>query len=78
MCKTGEDEHINVIENEILFVLECDAYSQLRREYIDERVHGQPLQTNYINLFSSKNEQTIRNLPLFIHTALNVRDVLLK
>ena len=78
MCKLCEDENIQVIENEIHFVLECDAYSQLRRKYIDERFHGQPLQTNFINLFSSKNEDTIRNLALFIYTALDVREVLLK
>ena len=62
MCKICEDEHINVIENEIHFVLECDAYSQLRRKYIDESFHGQPLQINFIILFSSKNEETMRNL----------------
>ena len=60
------------------FVLECDAYSQLRRRYIDDRFHGQQLQTHIITLFSSKNEETIRNLTHFIHTALNVREVLLK
>ena len=34
--------------------------------------------TNFINLFSSKNEEKMRNLTLFIHTALHVREVLLK
>ena len=71
VCKICEDEHIHVIENEIHFVLDCDSYSQLRRKYIDERFHGQPLQTNFINLFSSRNEETIRN-DFFIHTALKV------
>ena len=69
---------IQVIENEIHFVLEFDAYSQLRWKYIDERSYRQPLQTNFINLFSSKNEDTMINLALFIHTALDVRELLLK
>ena len=40
VCKICEDENIQVIENEIHFVLECDAYSHIGRKYIDERFHG--------------------------------------
>jgi len=78
LCKICKDRHLDVIESEIHFVLECEAYAQLRLKYIDERFCGQPLESNFINLFNSKNEEKISNLAFFLHAAFNVREVLLK
>jgi hypothetical protein len=66
----------NVIESEFHFLLCCPAYSNIRRQYFENR--SWPTIQKFINILSCTNPRKIRNTAKFIYNAMNIRKEKLK
>ena len=64
----------NVLEDEFHFVLECSLYKDLRKNYIKRYYWQRPNMPKFIELFSSENCRTIKNLSIFIDKAFKMRE----
>ncbi len=67
----------NCVEDEIHFVIECPLYDNLRNRHI---VTTQALSSleNFINILSSKNQNILRNLAMFLDKAFEYRNTVLQ
>ena len=66
-----------VIEDEFHFVLECQLYSDLRKEYISNYYWRRPSMVKFLELLNFDNQTRIRKLGAFIHQAFKLRTDLL-
>ena len=64
----------NKLEDEFHFVLECDLYSDLRRNLIHRKYWIRPNMEKFISLINSTNRSEIRKLGLFIYKAFDIRN----
>ena len=64
----------NVLEDEFHFVLECSLYKDLRKTYIKRYYWLRPNMPRFIELISSENFRTIKNLSIFIDKAFKMRE----
>ena len=67
----------DVLEDEFHFVLECQAYKELRKTYISKYFWKRPNMFKFIELINSTNTRCIRRLCTFIFQAFKVRTELL-
>ena len=70
MCKVA-------IESEIHFVLCCPVLDDIRRQYISPKYYNYPCDFRLTLLLSSRHEQTIRNLALFLYKSFNRRNIIM-
>ena len=64
----------NVLEDEFHFVLECSLYKDLRKTYIKRYYWLRPNMPKFIELISSENCRTIKNLSIYIDKAFKMRE----
>ena len=69
-CKESE-------ENEVHFKLTCPAYYNLRLRFIEKKYYNQPCLFRFCLLMSTQNENTVRNLSMYIHKAYKLREALM-
>jgi len=70
LCKT-------TIENEYHFLLVCSFYEDLREMYIPSRFYDQPTINKFNNAMTSRDENIIRNIAMYIYYAFERRKMLL-
>ncbi len=63
----------NVLEDEFHFLMICPMYTELRRIYIHSFYLKKPSMFKLVELVSSSNRKTIRNLGIFITKAFEKR-----
>ena len=63
----------NTLEYEFHFVLKCDLYKDLRKQYIAKHFWGRPNMLQFIELLSSYHKSTICKLGFFVEKAFNLR-----
>ena len=66
--------NLNEIEDEFHFLLICPLYYSLRCKYIRKYYYVHPTVMKFSNPVSSKHEQTLQNLAIFIHNATLLRN----
>ena len=64
----------NVLDDEYHFVLECRMLEDLRTKYIPSTYRTRPNMYKLIISFDCKNENTVRNLSIFINKAFVIRN----
>jgi hypothetical protein len=64
---------ISCIEDEYHFILVCPIYRTLREVYISKKYYENPTINKFNILMASKNEQTMKNLALFIYHGFMLR-----
>ena len=62
-----------IVEDEIHFVLNCPLYDELRLKYIDRRFIGSPCTLKFNRLMSSRNEEVVKNLSMYLYYAFKIR-----
>ena len=67
----------NSEENELHFVLCCPFYKSIREQLIAPKFWKSPNMFRLQILLSSRNENTIKNLCVFLYKAFNVREIAL-
>ena len=67
----------NILEDEYHFVLQCSAYSELRKKYISKYFWNRPNMFKFVELINSSNNSCIRKLCIFIYHAFKLRTELL-
>lgn len=63
----------NLLEDEFHFVLQCNRYNILRSHYINSYFYLRPNMHKFIELMTSTNENTIKNLALYVKHAFKER-----
>ena len=63
----------NNVEDEFHFILECVKYTEIRNKYIKKYFWRRPNIPKFIELMTSTNATTIRNLAYYIYEALRIR-----
>lgn len=76
-CKYCESNNIKNIETEFHFIMECKLYVELRKELLPENLYKNPCINNFINLMSSNNSVTLKQLTKFVYEAFIVREMFL-
>jgi hypothetical protein len=72
LCKfCGENENINVVEDEYHVLLECSCFSDIRNWYIGKHVSAVNLY-NFVNIMKSKDRSCILDVSHFIHTIVAI------
>ena len=66
--------NVNVLDDEYHFVLECKMLEDLITKYIPSTYRTRPNMYKLINLFDCTNENTVRNLSIFINKAFVIRN----
>ena len=61
------------LEDEYHFVLICPVYDDLREKYIKKYYYRKPSVCKFVELMSSKNINTIRNLSMYVFEAFALR-----
>ena len=70
MCKEA-------MENEIHFVLCCPVLDDIRRQYIPRKYYNFPSDFRLTLLLSTRHEQTLRNLALFLYKSFHRRKIIM-
>lgn len=65
-----------VLEDEYHFILECSIYNELRKTYIKQYFWRRPNMAKFIELFTTENINTIKNLSNFIEKAFKMRSIM--
>ena len=68
---------LNITEDEFHFVLQCESYRDLRRQFIKPYYYRRPSSFKLVQLLSTENVKDLRNLCKFLFNALNHRTELL-
>ena len=63
----------NNVEDEFHFILECVKYTEIRNKYIKKYFWRRPNIPKFIELMTSTNATTIRNLASYVYEALRIR-----
>ena len=63
-------------ENEVHFVLHCPVLDDLRQQLIPAKYHRQPCLFKLVMLMASENEDTVRNLALYLYRAFKIRSLM--
>ena len=63
----------NSLEDEFHFLFECTLYSEIRRIYLPRYFCTNPSMVKTIDLFSSGNAKTVKNLAVFAFRAFEIR-----
>ena len=66
-----------LLEDEYHFVMECDLYSDLRKQYIPRRYWKRPNMLKFIELLNIQNSRILRNLAIFVHKGYILRNEML-
>lgn len=64
--------YCNIIEDEFHFVLECQKYNDIRKRYINKYYWGRPNIPKFVELITSSNSKTIKNLAAYIVEAFKI------
>ena len=67
----------DILEDEFHFILQCNMYDNLRKQYIPPYYWRHPNMLKLIELVNSENECTVKRLTCFIEKAFNLRNDLL-
>ena len=70
LCEKG-------IENEVHFVLCCPALYDLRKQYIPLKFYKMPNQFRLAMLLACTNEQTMRNVSIYLYKSFKLRSICL-
>lgn len=62
-----------LLEDEYHFILECTLYKDLRKQYIKKYFWNPPNMPKFIQLCTSENRKTIRNLSIYIEKSFQLR-----
>ena len=65
------------VDNEVLFVLCCPAFDDLRYEFMEPKYFNNPCEFRLALLLATQNERALKNLVLFVYKAFNGRKILL-
>ena len=63
-------------ENEMHFVLVCPWLAELREQFIPKKFTRQPCLNRFIMLITSRNENVVKQLALYLYKAFRLRDTL--
>ena len=63
----------NVVENEYHFLLICPFYNDIRSTYINRKYYSPPSLHKFHMLMSTKNENLIKNLAMYVYYAMKLR-----
>ena len=62
------------LEDEFHFILECPMYKDLRLKYIHKYFWKRPNIPKFIELCTSRNHKTIKNLSVYVFKCFELRD----
>ena len=65
---------VDTIEDEAHFLIFCPLYADLRLKYIHKKYWEYPTTQKFITLMSSRDQETIQNLSMFIYYAMKYRE----
>ena len=62
-----------VLEDEYHFVLECQLFNNLRKNYVPKFYRVNPSMHKFIELWSSGNSEVIKNMSVYVYKAFECR-----
>ena len=69
LCQYCKNRGVNVIENEVHFLLVCPMLENLRKTYLTNCINSRTEIDTFIPLLSSKKPEYIKNLAAFLYHA---------
>jgi len=70
VCQLCQEQDV---EDEFHVILKCPLFTSLRKKYVKKNVYDKPSVFKLIEMFKSKDKQTLTNLALYLKEALNLR-----
>ena len=64
----------NLLEDEFHFMLECQLYKDLRKQYLKKYYYTAPNIPKFVALFQSQNVIVYRNLAIYVYKAMELRE----
>ena len=64
----------NLLEDEFHFILECQLYKDLRKQYLKQYYYTAPNIPKFVALFQSQNVTVNRNLAIYVYKAMELRE----
>ena len=73
-CKFCMENDNYIVEDEKHFVIECNAYNNLREQYIPRKYFNHHSDINYVKLMSSDSYIVLNNSAVYIRKAVILRN----
>ena len=73
-CKFCMENDNYIVEDEKHFIIECNAYNNLREQYIPRKYWNHHTDINYVKLMSSDSYIVLNNLAVYIREAVKLRN----